>query len=234
MSNFASGYVKYINHLEQINDAAVNGPARMIEEVEDAYHDHLENIARNITRHHRGVRVIMLSGPSSSGKTTTAHLLRDFLTEYGAKCTIVSLDDFYRGVGLAPKLPDGRFDYESVEALDREAIQECLLNITTTGKFSVPHYNFALGRPEGECRRYEIGPDEMVIVEGIHGLNPVFTKKLPEGSCVKLYVSVKQQVKSANGRCLPPWIYAWCAASSGMSNSATPPRRARSPCGPRW
>ena len=104
MSNFASGYVKYINHLEQINDAAVNDPARMIEEVEDAYHDHLENIARNITRHHRGVRVIMLSGPSSSGKTTTAHLLRDFLTEYGAKCTIVSLDDFYRGVGLAPKL----------------------------------------------------------------------------------------------------------------------------------
>ena len=110
----------------------------MIEEVEDAYHDHLENIARNITRHHRGVRVIMLSGPSSSGKTTTAHLLRDFLTEYGAKCTIVSLDDFYRGVGLAPKLPDGRFDYESVEALDREAIQECLLNITTTGNSLCP------------------------------------------------------------------------------------------------
>ena len=51
MSNFASGYVKYINHLEQINDAAVSDPARMIDEVEDAYHDHLENIARNITSH---------------------------------------------------------------------------------------------------------------------------------------------------------------------------------------
>ena len=71
MSNFASGYVKYINHLEQINDAAVSDPARMIDEVEDAYHDHLENIARNITSHHQGVRVVMLSGPSSSGKTTT-------------------------------------------------------------------------------------------------------------------------------------------------------------------
>ena len=51
MSNFASGYVKYINHLEQINDAAVRDPQRMIREVEDAYHDHLENIARNITSH---------------------------------------------------------------------------------------------------------------------------------------------------------------------------------------
>ena len=94
MSNFASGYVKYINHLEQINDAAVSDPARMIDEVEDAYHDHLENIARNITSHHQGVRVVMLSGPSSSGKTTTAHLLRDYLTQYGAKSYIVSLDDF--------------------------------------------------------------------------------------------------------------------------------------------
>ena len=83
MSNFASGYVKYINHLEQINDAAVSSPQRMIAEVEDAYHDHLENIARNITSHHRQVRVIMLSGPSSSGKTTTAHLLRDYLTAWG-------------------------------------------------------------------------------------------------------------------------------------------------------
>ena len=107
MSNFASGYVKYINHLEQINDAAVSDPARMIDEVEDAYHDHLENIARNITSHHQGVRVVMLSGPSSSGKTTTAHLLRDYLTQYGAKSYIVSLDDFYRGVGLAPRLPTG-------------------------------------------------------------------------------------------------------------------------------
>ena len=105
MSNFASGYVKYINHLEQINDAAVSDPARMIDEVEDAYHDHLENIARNITSHHRQVRVIMLSGPSSSGKTTTAHLLRDYLTAFGANTTIVSLDDFYRGVGKAPQLP---------------------------------------------------------------------------------------------------------------------------------
>mgnify|MGYP002264751958 CR=1 FL=1 len=183
MSNFASGYVKYINHLEQINDAAVAQPARMIREVEDAYHDHLENIARNITGHHRNVRVIMLSGPSSSGKTTTAKLLRDFLTAYGASSHIVSLDDFYRGVGKAPKLPGGGYNYESVEALDVESIKRCLLDIIATGEFSVPQYDFALGRPNGE---------------------PLFTKELPEDSCVKLYVSVKQQIKDANGEVFSP------------------------------
>ncbi len=204
MSNFASGYIKYINHLEQINDGAVRDPVGMIQEVEDSYRDHLENIARNITHHHRNVRVIMLSGPSSSGKTTTAHLLRDYLTDYGAKSTIVSLDDFYRGVGLAPKRPDGKFDYESVKALNEDAIKQCLLDIITTGEFSVPRYDFALGRPDGEPRRYKIGPDDMVVVEGIHGLNPQFTQKLPQGSCVKLYVSVKQQIKSANGEVISP------------------------------
>lgn len=204
MSNFASGYVKYINHLEQINDAAVANPARMIAEVESAYHDHLENIARNITSHHRGVRVVMLSGPSSSGKTTTAHLLRDFLTAFGASATIVSLDDFYRGVGLAPRLPGGGFNYEAVEALDVEAIKRCLMDIITTGRFSVPRYDFALGRPDGPPRQWEIGPQDVVIVEGIHGLNPLFTKELPEESCVKLYVSVKQQIKSANGEVISP------------------------------
>lgn len=204
MSNFASGYIKYINHLEQINDAAVKDPTWMIQEVEDSYRDHLENIARNIVRHHRNVRVIMLSGPSSSGKTTTAHLLRDYLTDYGARCTIVSLDDFYRGVGLAPQLPNGKFDYEAVQALDVDAIKSCLLDIINTGEFSVPRYDFALGRPDGEPRHYSIGPEEMVIVEGIHGLNPLFTRELPAGSCVKLYVSVKQQIKSANGEVISP------------------------------
>ena len=139
-----------------------------------------------------------------SGKTTTAHLLRDYLTAFGANTTIVSLDDFYRGVGKAPQLPGGQFDYESVKALDEEAIKGCLLDIISTGEFSVPTYNFTLGRPEGELRRYKLDPQDMVIVEGIHGLNPQFTRELPEGSCVKLYVSVKQQIKSANGEVISP------------------------------
>lgn len=204
MSNFASGYIKYINHLEQINDAAVKAPEKMIEEVEGSYHEHLRNIARNITEHHKRVRVVMLAGPSSSGKTTTAHLLRAYLAEFGVKSVIISLDDFYRGAGLAPVLPNGKFDYESVEALDEEKIKKCLSDVIVSGRFQVPRYSFTLGRPEGEERQYEIGRDDMVIVEGIHGLNPVFTRELPEESCVKLYVSVKQQIKDANGEVMSP------------------------------
>ena len=204
MSNFASGYIKYINHLEQINQGAVDCPERMIREVEGSYQGHLRSIAQDIVEHHGGAMVLMLSGPSSSGKTTTARLLRDYLTELGETGHIISLDDFYLGRGQAPKLPDGSYDYESVEALDVEAVKRCLLDITTTGEVSVPRYSFPLGRPDGEPRQYKIGRSDLVVVEGLHALNPVFTRELPEGSCVKLYVSVKQRIKDANGEVMSP------------------------------
>lgn len=204
MSNFASGYIKYINHLEQINDGAVNCPERMIGEVEDSYHEHLHSIARNIRERHENVRIVMLAGPSSSGKTTTARLLCRYLSEFGGKAHIISLDDFYRGRGLAPVLPNGNYDYESVEALNVERVIDCLKAVTSAGSFSMPRYNFSLGRPEETERQYVIGPGDVVIVEGIHGLNPVFTRGLPAESCVKLYVSVKQQIKDANGEVISP------------------------------
>ncbi|WP_322170671.1 uridine kinase family protein [Acutalibacter caecimuris] len=205
MSNFASGYIKYINHLEQINDAAIANPARMIGEVEGSYREHLRNIARNITERRVPVRIVMLSGPSSSGKTTTAHLLRDYLGDFGVRAVIISLDDFYLGRDLAPRLPDGSPDYETVSALDVARIQETLKLVASTGQFSVPRYSFALGRPDGPDQTYALAPGDVAIVEGIHGLNPVFTKDLPEEVCVKLYVSVKQQIKDVNGEVISPW-----------------------------
>ena len=205
MSNFASGYIKYINHLEQINDAAIANPLRMIDEVEGSYREHLRNIARNITERRTPVRIVMLSGPSSSGKTTTAHLLRDYLGDFGVRAVIISLDDFYLGRDKAPRLPDGSYDFETVDALDGERIRQCLRDVVGSGEFSVPRYSFHLGRADGPDREYKLGPEDLAIVEGIHGLNPVFTRDLPEDVCMKLYVSVKQQIKDINGEVINPW-----------------------------
>lgn len=203
MGNFASGYIKYINHLEQINDAAIKDPKRMIEECEGAYHEHLRNIARNIEEQHEEVRVVMLSGPSSSGKTTTAHLLQHYLNTFGVGATIISMDNFYLGRGKAPVNHLGEYNYEAVEALDVEALKTCIKDIATTGKFTVPDYSFPEGRAVGETK-YEIEGEDLVIIEGIHALNPVFTSKIDASRQVKLYVSVKQQIKDANGDVISP------------------------------
>lgn len=204
MSNFASGYIKYINHLEQINDAALSRPEVMIEEVEDSYREHLRNIARNIITHYSRAKICMLAGPSSSGKTTTAHLLKQYLAEFGLSAAIVSMDDFYLGEANTPRLPDGMPDYETVHALDLELVQRCLHSVTENGICSLPAYDFATGRRALNVRTLDVQDRGFVIMEGIHALNPVFTRNLPEGSAIKLYVSVKQEIKGANGTVISP------------------------------
>ena len=204
MSNYASGYIKYINHLEQINEGAIKNPEKMIDEVEDSYHEHLRNIARNVSERHEPVKIAMLSGPSSSGKTTTAHMLQHYLRTFGIQAVIISLDNFYRGKDEAPLLPDGTRDYESVEALDIPKLKTCLFDLVETGCFSVPRYNFFLGRPEETEQRFELRDHDMVIIEGIHALNPVITSELPKESLITLYVSVKQMIKDANGEVFSP------------------------------
>ncbi|WP_159459721.1 uridine kinase family protein [Scatolibacter rhodanostii] len=204
MSNFASGYIKYINHLEQINEGALKTPERMIREIENSYQEHIRNVARNIAEEHKYAKIAMLSGPSSSGKTTTAHILQGYLEQFGIRSVIISLDNFYRGRDAAPLLPDGTRDYESIEALRVDKLKECLNSLVTTGKFSVPEYNFALGRPEEKETEYTVTDKDIVIIEGIHALNPNFTKELPEEKLIKLYVSVKQPIKDANGEVATP------------------------------
>ena len=156
MSNFASGYIKYINHLEQINDAAIGNPQRMIDEVEGSYREHLRNIARNLTENYTPTRIVMLSGPSSSGKTTTAHLLQSNLAEFGVRAFIISLDDFYLSRERTPRLPDGSYDFESVAALDEGRIRQCLRDVTGSGEFTVPRSSWA--GPTGRNRSISFRP----------------------------------------------------------------------------
>ena len=204
MSNFASGYIKYINHLEQINDGAVHDPRRMIREVEESYRRNLESIAQDVLRYHKGVRMVMLSGPSSSGKTTTAKLLERCLEEGGQKCCVLSLDDFYLPREKVEVQADGRRDFERVDALDAGRIKETFSKLLKTGRAEIPQYDFSLGRARGEDREFRLDPDELVVVEGIHALNPLFTREVPEQACLKLYVIVKQRIKDANGEVVSP------------------------------
>lgn len=204
MSNFASGYVKYINHLEQINDAALERPQVMINEVEDAYREHLRNIARNIITHYSTAKVCMLAGPSSSGKTTTAHLLRDYLEELGLQAKIVSLDDFYLGVSDMPVLPNGERDYETVNALDVALVRQCIRSVIDSGICMLPAYDFKTSERRLAVQTLDVSDHGFVIFEGIHALNPVFTQDLPAGSAIKLYVSVKQKIQDINGEVISP------------------------------
>ncbi len=141
----------------------------------------------------------MLAGPSSSGKTTTAALLSKGIESMGGKAYTVSLDDFYfpHSVGY-PLDENGEPDYECVEALDVELIHRCLGKLVTDGKSSLPVFDFKSGERINGKKNIILQENDVIIVEGLHALNPVITDTLDESGLYKIYVSVSSRVYDDN------------------------------------
>lgn len=180
---------KRLLKLQEINDRVRRDPAAFIEEENSRYFDEVAALTRFLTVGLESRCLVMLSGPSSSGKTTTALILRDSLRELGVDAHTVSLDDFYRGRTLAPVLEDGNYDYEALEALDLAQLQGCMRELIEDGRTALPRFDFAAGRPAAEKRELCISHDSVVIFEGIHALNPVFEQHLPQEHLYKIFVN---------------------------------------------
>ena len=103
-----------------------------------------------------------------------------------------------------PLLPSGERDYETVNALDVEMVRQCIRSVIDQGTCMLPAYDFMTSERRLNARALDVRENGFVIMEGIHALNPIFTKDLPAGSAIKLYVSVKQQIKDANGEVVSP------------------------------
>lgn len=133
--------------------------------------------------------IVMLSGPSSSGKTTTALRLTALLRGKGIDAHTVSLDNFYGDRRYAPRLPDGRVDYETLEALDLDRLQTCLMELIQKGRTLLPRFDFLTGRPAAERDELVTRDGSVVFFEGIHAINPIFEEQLPQESLVKVFVN---------------------------------------------
>ena len=145
-------------------------PCGLVADVETAYQEVILEIAKQVQD--CGCRIIMLAGPSSSGKTTTSHMLTRYLGEMGIRSVTISLDDFFLGAGKAPVLPNGRFDYESIEALDLPMMEACLEDLIFRNQCLMPVFNFEKSQREETFREVALAPHDVVVVEGIHALNP--------------------------------------------------------------
>ena len=180
--------------IEYINDMAENSPAVLVRSSEENYHAMVEEVAEKICSD-KNVRILLLAGPSGSGKTTTANLISDRIKSHGEGCIVVSLDDFYLNFddGRYPRLENGELDCESPLALDIPLLNETLLAIAHSEKFSLPKYNFKVSR-RTEMRPHEPMPNGCVIIEGLHALNPLVFSPLPKESTLKLFISVSTNV----------------------------------------
>ena len=158
--------------LHHINQQVQQDAAAFILQEHQRYARQMQLLTEAVKQRLQDRLLVLLSGPSSSGKTTTADWLCRELAKEGIAGHVVSLDDFYRGRERAPLLPDGSYDYESVEALDLPLLRLCMHELLEYGETLLPRFDFATGSPAPEKRPLKIGHGSVVIFEGIHALNP--------------------------------------------------------------
>ena len=187
-----------MNKLECINEKALSNPNDFISECEERYEKVIEIIVEKINSA-KGREIVMLAGPSSAGKTTTARKIKEKLKEKGVKAYVLSLDDFYLNREDIPYLSDGTQDYETVYALDLKCLENDLNALLRGEKVRTPVFDFTTGkRSETVFNDIVLGNDDVVIIEGLHALNPVITEKI-QGKLLKIYINVSTRIYDKNG-----------------------------------
>jgi len=155
----------------------------------------ISDIANQIYEKHGQVRIVLIAGPSSSGKTTTAKKLSIELMVLGLKPIAIGLDDYYRGTAQTPKDEKGEPDYECLEALDVPYLNEQLQALYRGEEVALPLYDFKSGeRKSTPGKRIRLNKDNILVVEGIHGLNDALTYSLDRNTKFKLYISALTQL----------------------------------------
>ncbi len=144
---------------------------------------------------HRGARVVLIAGPSSSGKTTTSKRLCVHLMACGLKPYAISLDDYFLNRTETPKTESGDYDFESIYSIDLPYFNDSLTRILAGEEVELPHYNFQTGKREFLGKRLKLTPQMVLVIEGTHGLNPMLTEQIPESDKYRVYVSALTSMK---------------------------------------
>ena len=139
-------------------------------------------------------RVILIAAPSSSGKTSFAHRLCIHLKVNGLNPVSISLDDYFLNREDTPLDEFGNYDFESIYAIDLERFNKDLKSLLEGKEISLPKFNFKLGKREDNHKKLKINENQPIILEGIHGLNPILTSSIPDEDKFKIYISALTQI----------------------------------------
>lgn len=183
-----------ISSVGALNDAIVSGRAREVILVAEALHEQrIAEIAAEIARRRDQVRVVLIAGPSASGKTTFSKRLTVQLLANGITPFPVELDNFFVDREKTPRDENGDYDFESLYAIDLDRLNHDLRLLIAGKRVRLPRYNFKTGKQE-EGEVVQLVPGQMIILEGIHGLNPELVPQIPPEHTFRIYVSALTQL----------------------------------------
>lgn len=169
----------------------------VIQLAEARYNSQLANVADLISKKDK-VKVVLLAGPSSSGKTTTSKKLEIYLKAKGYKTHSISIDDYFYNRSETPKKPNGEGDFESIRAVDTDLFNKHLLKLLSGEKVLLPEYNFILGEREYKKKWLQLKENDIIVIEGLHALNPELTLAIDDNNKFKIYISPLTQLNIDN------------------------------------
>lgn len=177
-----------------LNDRVVKGGTKELIMVQEAYHEkQIAGIAEQIASQPEK-KLVMIAGPSSSGKTTFSHRLSTQLAVYGLKPHPIAVDDYFVNREMTPKDENGEYNFECLEALDRKQFNEDMSRLLAGERIELPTFNFKTGKREYKGRWKQLGKNDILVIEGIHGLNEQLSYALPKESMFRVYISALTQL----------------------------------------
>ena len=180
---------KRLVEIDLYNVAACS-PQQLAQLSEHSYAQRVNYAAEKIRM--SGAKIVMLTGPSASGKTTSAHCIARALQQQGTPAQVISLDNFFKGAEFYPRLPDGTLDYENPDTLDLPFIKQCLRELSETGKTTLPVYDFSAEKRSDKAEPIDL-QGGVCLVEGIHALNPELTGLVKGDDIYRIYAGLREE-----------------------------------------
>lgn len=170
----------------------------LIRLAEAYYNSQISKIADKIYENSKNIKVVLIAGPSSSGKTTTSKKLEIYLRSKGLVPHQISIDDYFVNREDTPRDEAGELDFESIDALDVNLFNKQLLKLLDGDRVLLPQYNFVLGKREYKDKWLKLGENDIIIIEGLHALNDVMTMSIDAKNKFKIYISPLTQLNIDN------------------------------------
>lgn len=170
----------------------------LIRLAEAYYNSQISKIADKIYENSKNIKVVLIAGPSSSGKTTTSKKLEIYLRSKGLVPHQISIDDYFVNREDTPRDEAGELDFESIDALDVNLFNKQLLKLLDGDRVLLPQYNFVLGKREYKDKWLKLGENDIIIIEGLHALNDVMTMSIDVKNKFKIYISPLTQLNIDN------------------------------------
>jgi len=189
-----------LHTVARLNDRIAHGEfAEIVRETDRAYHEDITTAAEMIGARRKQVRIVIIAGPSSSGKTTTTIKLAHLLGRMGLRLAPLTVDHYFFDLALHPKDEHGDYDFETPQALDLPLINQHLQRLIAGEEVRIPFYDFKTGTRTLDHTPLRVGPNELILIDSLHGLFREMTAGVPDEQKFKLYIEPLLQMKDAAG-----------------------------------